>query len=1002
MTLHSAHRCIDHRVFGTWNTDGAADYIHHYRAQLELAPDLAGRVDDVLALGSHAVLLLWTFFGTARDSGGAFENRLLALCTFGPDGRNTSIECFEPDQGKEAIARFIAHDRRGETLLLGATAAGSPSITARNTMATRFWDDCGAAMQAQDIAAFRELFAEDFHCESRRTATGFGLPHFLETWRVMLAASSFSCTERFTVALGDRVALQGHLLTMDGLRDPDLTSAEPGGLVELDELVVAEVDTNGMCCRMDLFDAGQMGEALACAYERFATHQPAGHQRDQALGMARLVLAQTGQLDPERVVPAVAADFRCVDRRVFGTWSVSSAAEISDYYRQQLAITKDSIGRTDEVLALGADALLIRITFYGTGRDSGGSFENQMLLLARCGADGPVNYIELIECAEAADALARFHEFASAVARETSPVRFANAATRAVERGASALAARDWDAFAALMAPGFRHFDRTRIAQIETDGQDWLASFRRMVEMTSAPPAYEVLATRGERLALMAMVWRGSDLDIGESEIEWRLIIEVNGRGEHVAIVSYDAGDVDAAYAELDARFDASEEVLNSHAWRSLRAFTALVARRDWDAVTALCTDAFEEFDHRSVATLGTTRGGDAWARNFSTLVALSPDMVYRVHHFVDRHTAYYSHGSWVGTREGGAYELVVNAVLDLDEHGRIRRADIYDGEEGDEALAWLERVVAASARQPSTQVLAQVLAQVLTQVGKRLGTVAPNAAYAAFARMVAAYRTGAETGNWAEMRAACAPDFAFADRRRMNLLEGDIEMLLAAFQERAVSGARLSITPIGSAGDRVAVIRLLLSGGPADGPFEIEYQVVFESDQSGRLCASVNLERDDTRAAQREAWRRWAAIEPGIAGIIDVVGLGVDAFNAQDARAFRALCADELRYHDARRTGIGVIEGADAAIASIEVYWKLAGMQQVELGWQWPAYGRHAVLTVVRRFGTLRDGGEFESEYLEIFAARDGRFTHLELYELDDLERAVARTAELNAGEDA
>jgi len=263
---------------------------------------------------------------------------------------------------------------------------------------------------------------------------------------------------------------------------------------------------------------------------------------------------------------------------------------------------------------------------------------------------------------------------------------------------------------------------------------------------------------------------------------------------------------------------------------------------------------------------------------------------------------------------------------------------------------------------------------------------------------MAAAYRAGAETGSWAEMRAVCAPEFSFADRRRMNLLEGDLEMLLAAFQERAVSGARLSFTPIGYAGDHVAVTRLLVSGGPTDGRFEIAYLVV-ESDQAGRLCASVNFEPDDERAAQREEWRRWAAIEPGIAGIIGMVDQLIDAFNAQDAHAMRALGVDELHYRDERRTGAGVIEGADAAVASIEAYWKLVDNQQIELGWQWPAYGPYAVLTVVRRFGTLRDGGEFESEYLEVFGARDGRVTHLELYELDDLERAVARTAELNAG---
>lgn len=993
--LDPAHRCVDHRVFGTWNTQNADELVNHYRAKLELAPDFSGRVEDVLALDPQSALLLMCLFGVGRDSGGAFENRLLVLFTFGPDGCATSFECFEPEQGTAAIARFTA--------LVGhvTPAAGHEAVTeqsgkprslpanrrVRASSESRWYQDAVQAIQVRDVAALRGLIADGFHCEHRPTGASYGKREFMGTWRGILTAAHMTYVPTLIASLGDRVVLHRHLLTVDGLRDPAFADS---GLIELDEVVVMEAGEDGLLQRMELFVAAKLGEAVACAYERFATHLPAGRERERALGIARFVLAQTGQLDTERLVAAISPDFRCVDRRVFGTWSMSGTAEVAGHYRQQLALTKDFSGRIDAVLALDAGALLVSITYDGMGRDSAGTFENQMLLLVSAGPDGPVDYIELIESDREADALAHLEARVSSAAHSASARRFTNAATRAVERGTAALAARDWDAFAALMAPGFRHFDRTRIAQLESDGQAWLASFRRMVEMTSAPPVYEVLATRGERLALMAMVWRGADADIGESEIEWRLIIEVNASGEHVAIVSYDAGDVDAAYAELDARFDMSDEVLQSATWRSMRHFTASVARHDWDAIATLCADTFVEFDHRSLATLGTTHGGVAWARNFSELVTLAPDTVYRVHHFIDRDFAYYSHGSWVGTREGGAYELVVNAVLELDKRGLILRADIYDGDSADEALERLERLAAAVARQPSTKGL--------SAVGSRIRNVAPNAAHAALARMVAAYRTGAATGSWAEMREVCAAEYAFADHRRMNLLEGGLEMLIAAFQERAASGARLSLTPIGSAGDRVAVTRLLVSGGPADGPFEIEYQVVAECDQAGRLCASVNFEPDDARAAQREAWRWWASIEPEIAGIIGLVDQLIDVFNTQDRQAFRALCADDLRYHDERRTGVGLIEGADSAIESIEVYWWLAGTQRIELGREWPAYGPYAALTVVRRFGTLPDGGEFESEYLEVFGVRDGRVTHLQLFELDDLARAVARTAELNA----
>jgi hypothetical protein len=43
-----------------------------------------------------------------------------------------------------------------------------------------------------------------------------------------------------------------------------------------------------------------------------------------------------------------------------------------------------------------------------------------------------------------------------------------------------------------------------------------------MVEMTTEPPAQQLLATRGERLALFSMLWRGAAGDVGPSELRWR------------------------------------------------------------------------------------------------------------------------------------------------------------------------------------------------------------------------------------------------------------------------------------------------------------------------------------------------------------------------------------------------------------------------------------------------------------------------------------------------
>ncbi len=231
-----------------------------------------------------------------------------------------------------------------------------------------------------------------------------------------------------------------------------------------------------------------------------------------------------------------------------------------------------------------------------------------------------------------------------------------------------------------------------------------------------------------------------------------------------------------------------------------------------------------------------------------------------------------------------------------------------------------------------------------------------------------------------------------------MALVEGDFEVMLASARERADTGARFHVTLVGTAGHRVAIGKVLWAGGPSDGPFEIEYLGVIECDQAGLSSAFVLFDLDGSRAAQREAWSRWAAVEPETEETLLVVAGLADRFNDHDEVGVRALCADDLVYHDHRRTGVGRIDGADTAIASIEEYWNLAGDHDLELGWHWPARSRYGGVTVVRRFGTLPNGGAFESEYLEVFVVARGRATHLELFELDQLDLARARFEHLDA----
>ncbi len=661
-------------------TDALLDHADARRA-LAAAFRAAGRAAEAEAQDRHAIEL-WETKGATQLANSVRGTRQNVVNPRRPD---------ESVQWREG-ANVTAHRRIGANV------------------ATRLCGEFATAIATRDLQMLGGLIAEDFHFEHRWTGTSFGSREFLGTWRGILDAQDVAYRSEVLAGLGESLALYRHLLTIDGLPKSVIVGV---GQAELDEVVIVEADRVGQCCRMDLYAPAKLGNAITGLFERHAESLPQGPERTRASGVARVIAAHNGPIDPDRIRSALDPAHRCVDHRDLGTWNTASAAEIVHHYRTQLELAPDFSGRIDDVLALAPDALTVLITFLGTARSSGGAFENKLIVLFTFGADGLNRMIEYFEPEQVAEALTRFDELATrtapGVGREFfSNELFSNMATRAVQRGTAAIASRDWQAFAALMAPGFRHLDRTRIAHLETDGQAWLAGFRRMVEMTSAPPVYSVLATRGEWLALMSMIWRGADGDVGLSEIEWRLIIEVNQRGEHVAIVVYDPVDVDAAYGELDVRYRAknasASDVLAADqpeqlpTWKSLHDYVRHVGCRDWSAVAALCAEEFVEFDHRSFATLGTTRGGDAWARNFQELVSLAPDTVYRVHHVLIEARGYYSHGSWVGTRDGGPYEIVVNAVLELDESGLLLRADIFDGDDGEEALKRLaELAVPAS-----------------------------------------------------------------------------------------------------------------------------------------------------------------------------------------------------------------------------------------------------------------------------------------------------------------
>src|SRR5439155_14533629 len=214
----------------------------------------------------------------------------------------------------------------------------------------------------------------------------------------------------------------------------------------------------------------------------------------------------------------------------------------------------------------------------------------------------------------------------------------------------------------------------------------------------------------------------------------------------------------------------------------------------------------------------------------------------------------------------------------------------------------------------------------------------------------------------------------------------------------------------VGTAGDRVALERVLLSGDPggaaaaaatesqpisALGPFELEALWVTEVDESGRLTAGVAFDVDDWRAATREAYARWFARDAVAAASVGPVFEFVEAMNEHDRTRVRAVLAADFVLDDHRPARLGVAEGADAYVKSAAAMWDLAPTNQITFAGTL-AHARYGSVNLWRGFGTLRDGGTFENPIVSVVLVADGRITRFELFEPEHVDAALARFAAL------
>ena len=440
-------------------------------------------------------------------------------------------------------------------------------------------------------------------------------------------------------------------------------------------------------------------------YERYAELLPEGSARTRAGTIARSVTAQLGPLDLHRLTAVMAPAVEFVDRRIVGVGRLYGAEEFRAAVRTLFEAAEDVANSADDVLALHADALLLRVINSGTDRAGGGPYERPILALIAFGANGLSTHVEFFEPEHEAEALARFDELTAAPPARPARCRVRpNAATAHAARLDAAIAAQDADAVPALVSAEMEALDH--LTHTTWDRPAVVSSWRSLARAEEPSCRHEPLATLGESLALCRMsltarrLARGS-FDVGGYEKTEIHLIEVDAQGQRRWTEVFAVEKLADAVVRL---YERHAELLPECPARTRAAAIARVVAvwngpLDLDRLTTSFAPSVESVDHRILGTRsmqGVEQSLQHWRAQLDVadvdvrdheVLALEPDA------FLVRRT-------WFGIERvsGAAYENLTLQLFTFRADG-LTRAEVFDAEREAEALARFDELTNAATR---------------------------------------------------------------------------------------------------------------------------------------------------------------------------------------------------------------------------------------------------------------------------------------------------------------
>lgn len=638
---------VDHRRGRGFPPGELVPYI---RAAWELAPQAKIYVEAVHRLSDLGAVVTQVLRGT---SPGGFDAEWLEvnLLTVEGDLINRS-ELFDEDDLDAALAHFDELSLQTRRL---------------ENAATRAYERLQGYFAAREWAAITEMLSDDHTSDDRRAVVGGGVQHgraaLIENLRATADVGVTDATSEAIATRGERLALTHARYSR--------SHAEPAAF-HVEYLQIVEIDAGGRVTALTAFDLDDFDAALGELDARYLTGEAAGH----AHAWSVIVRTQAGFTQHE--LPATTPSPVFIDHRPLVT---SDAVDIAAHLRTVWDLIPDVRVYIEAVHRLSQLGAVVTQTLKGTSQEG---FDAEWRMINVFAVEGDlISRCETFDEADLDAALARFEELHPPQARSLD-----NAANQVGKRFLAHFAAREWDAMAELLADDYYHDDHRRVvnAGIRRGRDAGIANMRAVADLGIANVELAAVATRGERLVLVRSIFSFRDHDSEAFRNEQLDVGEINADGRLVANVSFDADDIDGAFAELDARYLAGEAADRARTWSVITGGYASMSRRQLPALTSDCVT----IDHRRGAAFAP---GELPAYVHAGWdIDLAVQVYARVVHRLSDLGAVCSYVALGFSRDGVNAEWHEIAVTTV-EGELINRCEIFDEADLDAAIAQFEQL---------------------------------------------------------------------------------------------------------------------------------------------------------------------------------------------------------------------------------------------------------------------------------------------------------------------